>query len=294
MNETKKIASPIAGCMRWGKWGANFDTYSYRQIIDACLQNDIVSFDHADIYGDYTTEKEFGNALKENASIRNKIKIITKSGIQLLSENRLQHSIKSYNTSAKHIITSVEQSLKNFSTDYLDIFLIHRPDILLHPAEIAEAINLLKQQGKIIQFGVSNFAPHQIDMLNKFISIEYNQTEISIIHLQPFTNGTLDKCLQHNIIPMAWAALGGGLFVDDSHPRFRSIYNVAHELAEKYVTGINQILIAFLLLHPSQIVPIVGTTKIERLLQAKEASTIHLQREDWYKLWVASTGEDVE
>lgn len=289
----QKLSSPIAGCMRWGKWGANYSTAEYRKMIDACLQNGITTFDHADIYGDYTTEEEFGNALKQAPALRLQMQLISKCGIQMLTDNRPEHQIKSYNTSAKHIIQSTEKSLQNFGTDYLDILFIHRPDPLLNPTEVAEAITQLKQQGKVKHFGVSNFLPHQTETLQKYISIEFNQIEISIIHLASFNDGTLEHCLQHNITPMAWSPLGGGLFTDENHPRFRSIAATAFQLAEKYNTGVNQILVAWLLTHPSKIIPVVGTTKVERLLQAKEANNIHLLREDWFKLWIASTGEDV-
>lgn len=287
------VISPIAGCMRWGKWGANFTTYDYEIIINQCIENGITAFDHADIYGDYTTEAEFGEAIKHKHSLRQQIKLITKCGIQMVCEERPHHQIKSYNTSKEYIIQSVEQSLKNFYTDYLDVLLIHRPSPLLNPLEIAEAITQLKQQGKIRQFGVSNFLPQQVEALKKCIEISYNQIELSIIHLKPFTDGTLDNCLQNNIRPLAWSPLGGGVLNDDEHPRFRSIFSTAQQLAEKYNTGINQILIAFLLKHPTKILPVVGTTKIERLIQVKEASSILLSNEDWFKLYTASIGEEV-
>lgn len=287
------FSSPIAGCMRWGKWGAGFTTTEYLMIIEECLHNGITSFDHANIYGDYTTEAEFGAALKQVPSLREQIQLITKCGIQITSANRPLHQIKSYNTGKEYIIASAEQSLKNFQTDHLDVLLIHRPDPLLNPEEVAEAITTLQEQGKILHFGVSNFLPHQVDLLQKFIPVQYNQLEVSILHLQPFVNGELDHCLQYNIVPMAWAPLGGGLLNDDTHSRYRSIAATASELAAKYLTGVNQILIAFLLAHPSKIIPVVGTTKIERLLQAKEASNVNLEREDWFKLYIASLGEDV-
>lgn len=293
MKISSVIKAPIAGCMRWGKWGAGFSTKEYRQLIDSCLENGIRSFDHADIYGDYTTEAEFGEALKESPSLRTEIRIITKCGIQMVTPNRSSHEIKSYNTSATHIIRSVEQSLENFGTDHLDLLLIHRPDPLLHPVEVAGAIDHLKQQGKILQFGVSNFLPHQVDMLAKYTTVEYNQVEISILHLAAFINGVLENCMKHQIVPMAWAPLGGGALNDDTHPRFRSIITVATSLASKYECGVNEILITWLHTHPSGILPVIGTTKIERLIQAKNAATIQMEKEDWFKLWTASTGEDV-
>lgn len=287
------VISPIAGCMRWGKWGANFTTYDYEVIINQCVENGITAFDHADIYGDYTTEAEFGEAIKHKHSLRQQIKLITKCGIQLVCDERPQHQIKSYNTTKDHIIQSVEQSLKNFYTDYLDVLLIHRPSPLLNPIEVAEAVTQLKQQGKIRQFGVSNFLPQQTEALKNCVEISYNQIELSIIHLKPFVDGTLDNCLQNNIRPMAWSPLGGGLLSENAHPKFRAIYSTASLLAEKYNTGVNEILIAFLLKHPGKILPVVGTTKTERLLQVKEAANILLSDEDWFKLYVASSGEEV-
>lgn len=287
------LSSPVAGCMRWGKWGANFSTYDYRQLIDQCLSIGVNSFDHADIYGDYTTEEEFGEALKEDKTIRPQIKLITKCGIQMVTENRPEHNIKSYNTSKKHIIRSAEQSLKNFGTDYLDVLLIHRPDPLLDPAEIAEAIQSLQIQGKVRSFGVSNFLPHQVNMLRKWVQIDYNQIEVSIIRTSPFSNGILDNCIENNIVPMAWAPLGGGLLTDDLHPHFRSISHAAHLLSEKYAMGLNEMLIAWLNTHPAGILPVIGTTKAERLEQAKKAASIKLTREDWFLLMKAAMSEDV-
>lgn len=291
--KTIPISSPIAGCMRWGVWGAAFNTYQYRQMIEACLQYGIVSFDHADIYGDYTTEADFGNALKEDRALRQQLKLITKCGIQMVTPNRPQHTIKSYNTSKEHIIGSVERSLRNFGTDYLDVLLIHRPDPLMDPREVASAVAQLKKEGKILAFGVSNFLPHQTDLLAAHTDVEYNQVEISVIQLNAFSDGTLENCMKHNITPMAWAPLGGGLFTDESHPNFRAITAAAVTLAEKYNTGLNEILLAWLHTHPSGIIPVIGTTRIERLLQAKKAAEITLEREDWFSLLRASKNEEV-
>lgn len=291
--KTITITSPVAGVMRWGVWGANFNIAQYREMIETCLQYGIFAFDHADIYGDYTTEEEFGAVLKENPSLRQHLKLITKCGIQMVSPNRPEHTIKSYNTSRDHIIRSAEQSLRNFGTDYLDVLLIHRPDPLLDPAEVAEAVEQLKQQGKILSFGVSNFLPHQTELLAKHTLIEYNQLEISLLQLQALSDGSLENCMKNKIIPMAWAPLGGGLFTDDSHPRFRAISATANQLAEKYNTGLNEILLAWLHTHPSGIQSVIGTTKIERLLQAKAAAAIRLEKEDWFALLLAAKGEEV-
>ncbi|WP_207495532.1 aldo/keto reductase [Aridibaculum aurantiacum] len=287
------ISSPIAGCMRWGSWGSNFSTYDYQQMIESCLQAGIHSFDHADIYGHYTTEAEFGAVIKSSPAIRENIKIITKCGIKLVAPTRAGHIIKSYDTSYHHIIASVNQSLENFHTDYIDVLLIHRPDPLLNPSEVARAVHDLKKAGKILQFGVSNFLPHQVNMLQKFITLEYNQVEISIMQMAALHNGVLENCLEHGIIPMAWAPLGGGLITDDLDEKNIRIASAAKLVAEKYNTGINQVLIAWLHTHPARIIPVVGSTKIERLQQAKEAEDLQLTREEWFILWRAATGDDV-
>lgn len=287
------IKAPIAGCMRWGKWGADFSFTDYSNVIEACIEAGITSFDHADIYGDYTTEAAFGKVLQSQSSIRTKIQIITKCGIVLPNPQSGIDAIKTYNTTARHIIQSAEQSLLHFGTDYIDVLLIHRPDPLMHPLEIAEAVHTLQQQGKILSFGVSNFLPHQLKMLSKYLKIEYNQIEASILHLHPFVDGTLDACIEHNITPMAWSPLGGGLINDDNHPRYRNIIQVATTIATRFNTGANEILIAWLHKHPSGILPVVGTTKMERLIQAKNAASIQLTNEDWFRLWVAARGEEI-
>lgn len=285
--------NPIAGCMRWGLWGANFSTEEYVQLIDTCISQGITGFDHADIYGDYTTEAEFGEALMQMPGIRKQLQIISKCGICMPAPGRPQYESKTYNTSAAHIIASAEQSLQNFHTDYIDLLLIHRPNPLLQPEEVAQAVTRLKEQGKILEFGVSNFLPHQSDALMRCVDVRYNQMEISIVHPAPFINGQLDHCLSHKIKPMAWAALGGGLLTEDTHPRFRSIMQEAAIMAQAYDTGINEILIAWLLKHPSGIIPVVGTTKLERLVQAKNASGITLTNDDWFRLYSASLGEEI-
>jgi len=283
---------PIVGCMRWGVWGENFTTSQYEQIINQCLEIELNIFDHADIYGHYTTEADFGNALKGNTSLRSQIKIITKCGINMLTPNRPHHAIKSYDTSAAHITKSVEQSLQNFHTDYIDTLLIHRPDILIDVEEVATTINALKNAGKIKSFGVSNFTTSQVALLHKYIPVEHHQVEISVTNLTAFDNGVLDQCQLENIEAQSWSPMGNGIFTEKTEQHAR-ILAEAENLSKTYECGINQILLAFLYAHPSQIVPVIGTTKFERISEAKKAMEIELKREDFYKLWSASTGKEV-
>lgn len=283
---------PIVGCMRWGVWGENFTTSQYEQKINQCLEIGLDFFDHADIYGHYTTEADFGKALKGNTSLRSQIKIITKCGINMLTPNRPQHAIKSYDTSAAHIIKSVEQSLQNFHTDYIDTLLIHRPDILIDVEEVGATITALKKAGKIKSFGVSNFTTSQVALLQKYIPVEHHQVEISVTNLNAFENGILDQCQLEKIEAQSWSPMGNGLFTENTEQHTR-ILAEADSLSKGYECNINQILLAFLYAHPSQIVPIIGTTKFERISEAKKAMEIELKREDFYKLWTASTGKEV-
>jgi predicted oxidoreductase len=287
-----KKQNPIIGCMRWGLWGAQFTTQQYEKLIQQCIEHGLNTFDHADIYGHYTTEADFGKALQNNSSLRNQIELITKTGIQMLTPNRPKHNIKSYNTSASHMMLSVENSLKNFHTDYIDTLLIHRPDILLDIHEIAEVIAVLKKQGKVKNFGVSNFTTSQVELLSSATSIQVHQVEISVTQLEAFENGVLDQCQIKNIQAQAWSPWGNGLF-ENVNPKHIRILEAANQLAAQYATGVNEILLAFLYAHPSKITPVIGTTKMERILQAKDAMQIDLSREDFYILWSASNGKEV-
>lgn len=283
---------PIVGCMRWGIWGENFTTSQYEQKINQCLEIGLDIFDHADIYGHYTTEAEFGNALKGNTNLRSQIKIITKCGINMLTPNRPQHAIKSYDTSAANITKSVEQSLQNFHTDYIDTLLIHRPDILIDVEEVGATIAALKKAGKIKSFGVSNFTTSQVALLQKYIPVEHHQVEISVTNLNAFENGILDQCQLEKIEAQSWSPMGNGIFTENTDQHSR-ILAQADSLSKEYECSINQILLAFIYAHPSQIVPVIGTTKFERISEAKKAMEIELKREDFYKLWTASTGKEV-
>lgn len=289
-----QLSPVISGCMKWGQWGVKYSTAQYLQLIEDCLNNKITSFDHADIYGDYTVEEEFGNAIKLKPHLRQQMQLISKCGIRRFTPNRPEHKINSYDTSKKHIIDSAERSLKNLQTDHLDLLLIHRPDALMHPHEIAEAFTQLKQQGKALHFGVSNFTPSQMDMITTAFNVEFNQIEVSVIKIDPFRDGTLDKCIQHNIRPMSWGSLGSGkLHGEDVDERGERIIAVAKILGEKYNASIDQILLAFVFKHPSGIIPVIGSTKIERLRSAYDASKMNIEREEWYMLWRASMGHEV-
>ncbi len=287
------LSKIIAGTMGWGTWGKNMSSQQVDKYIQKCIEIGVTTFDHADIYGDYTTEELFGKAL-DHKSLRDKIQLITKCGIKLVTPNRPEHRIKSYDTSASHIIKSVENSLKALQTDYIDILLIHRPSPLMNPEEIAETFTRLFQEGKVRHFGVSNFTPSQFDMLNKFYPLITNQIKISPLELTPFIDGTLDQMVTHKVKPMGYATLGGGAFFKkDCSKQIERIKTVVKELSEKYYCSVDQILTAWILKHPSQISPIIGTTNIDRMELAVKAIDIKLTDEEWFQIWEASTDREV-
>lgn len=282
----------VIGTMRLGKWGSNFSKSEYQQFIDECLVLGCDTFDHADIYGDYSTEAEFGEAIKGESNLRSSIKIITKCGIRRVCDARPEHYVKSYDSSVKHILDSVDTSLSNLNTDYIDLLLIHRPDYLMDPRDIAHAFTLLKESGKVLSFGVSNFSINQFDLLNSFFPLTTNQIEANLFNLNAFNNGTLNHCLYKKIVPQAWSPLGGGLlFNDKDNEQVKRVSEVIFKLSKKYDASADQILLAFLLKHPSGIVPVLGTSKIERIESSVNAKNIEITKMEWYELFQASTGE---
>ncbi len=293
--KTLQLSPLVMGTMRLGIWGVNMNTLALEQFIQACIEFGLNDFDHADIYGDYTTEEDFGKVLKGKSSLRDQLKLTTKCGIKMISGNRPSHKIKSYDSSADHIIASAERSLKNLHTDRIDLFLIHRPDFLMNPVEIAKAVDQLKGDGKILHFGVSNFSNSQIKMLNEYVNIENHQVEASPLFLDPFKDGTFDVCWKRNIVPTIWSPFGGGALFDQSIEDERTIRirGAISVLCEKYSATKDQIILSWLRSHPLGLIPILGTSKISRVGDAVKALEISITREEWYMIWEASTGHEV-
>jgi predicted oxidoreductase len=280
--------------MKWGEWGSRFSTKKYGDMIRQCIDLGVTSFDHADIYGNYTTEAEFGEALKETPSLRDQLQLITKCGICMVTPNRPAHQIKHYNTSTEHIVRSAERSLQNLHTDHIDLLLIHRPDPLMDPHEIAEAFLQLRDSGKVLHFGVSNFTPPHVAILHALFPVEVNQVEISLLHRDALYNGVLDQCIQEGIRPQSWSPLGGGrIHADAEEEPGRRIHAMSQILAEKYSARFDQILLAWLMHHPSGIQPVIGTTRIDRIQDAMLSRSIHMTREEWFMLLRAATGHEV-
>jgi predicted oxidoreductase len=281
----------VAGTMTWGVWGKNCSENEMIDLMHIYLENGITTFDHADIYGDYTTESTFGNAFRESKIGREKIQLISKCGIQLPSEAR-KNSLKHYDYSKIYIVNSVEQSLKNLQTDYLDLLLLHRPSPLMQVDEIAEAIFSLEKEGKILDFGVSNFNNLQCELVATKTKINYNQIQFSLTHHEPMSDGSLDYMKIQQITPMAWNPLGAVFKGNDAQSQ--RIMKTATPLAVKYNVTVAILLLGWILRHPSGILPVCGTTDKNRITQLMKATQIELELKDWFALWTASKGEEVD
>ncbi|QTY26593.1 aldo/keto reductase family oxidoreductase [Flavobacterium sp. CS20] len=278
----------IQGCMTWGVWGKNFNTSEMAKRISENVDIGVTTFDHADIYGNYTTEKAFGQAFQQSELQRNKIQLISKCGIQLINEERDSY-VKHYNYDSSYIIKQAEQSLKNLKTDYLDLFLLHQSSPLMQNNEILEAVTQLKKQGKIKAFGVSNFTPQQIDYISQNIEVSANQIECSLTHTQPIDDDTLLYHQQNNITTMAWSPLGESLKLGENSVLKQNL----NKLSKQYNCSISQLVLAWLLHHPAQIYPVIGTTNPKRVKAALGSLDITLKHQDWFVLYEAARGHEV-
>lgn len=297
---------PVCSRIATGFWRLNHWGFSYDHIFDfvhECIDLGITTFDHADIYGDYTCEQQFGKALSENGnkvipySLRNNMQIVTKCGIRLQhSKTRPGIEHQHYDTDKGYIITSVEHSLHYLCTDYIDLLLIHRPDALMNADDVAEAFIQLRNSGKIQHFGVSNFNPSQVALLQSRLpfSLVTNQIECSVLAIEPLHDGTLDQCQMMGMNPMAWSPYGGGeLFYAKTEKTMR-VKKVLEQIGlELGGYRPEQVALSWLLRHPSGIFPVLGTGKIERIQSAVASVDIQLDREQWYRIWSASTGSAV-
>ncbi len=281
------LSKIISGTMTWGVWGKNLDENAMITLINCCLENEISTFDHADIYGNYTTEASFGNAFANANFGREKVQFISKCGIQTEARNAIKH----YDLSKEYIVWSVENSLKNLKTDYLDVLLLHRPSPLMQADEIVEAIEKLKSEGKIIDFGVSNFTPSQCELIQTRTKISCNQIQFSVTDFDAMNNGSLDFMQVNKIVPMAWNPLGS-VFKTDSEKTSR-IEKFANKLTEKYKVEIDVLLLAWIIKHPARILPVVGTTGLNRISKLMKAIEIDMDLEDWFGLYTASLGTKV-
>lgn len=280
-----------AGAWRLAEWGL-----SPRQRLDwveACLDLGITTFDHADIYGHYTVEALFGEALALSPGLRQRMQIVSKCGIKLVGEPRPAYRIKSYDTSPGHVRASVEHSLKALRTDHLDVLLIHRPDALMDAAELAGVFTRLRDEGKVLHFGVSNHTPAQFALLNAHIPLVTNQIECSPLHLDPLHDGSFDQAQALGFSPMIWSPLAGGRLFTGADEASARVREVLSSLAGPWGTSPEAVAIAWLLRHPSRPIPVLGSRRVDAYAQAVEALRLNMDRESWWRVWSAGAGRAV-
>ena len=271
-----------------------------RRAVASAYEAGYTLFDLADIYCDGWAETILGQALQETPAMRAGMVIATKCGIRKAGEPMADAPYR-FDFSAAHIEASCESSLRRLGIETIDLYQLHRPDYLMHPEEIAEAFVRLKAAGKVREFGVSNFRPSQVSALQKTcpMRLMVNQVEISLARLATFEDGTLDQCLAEKIIPLAWSPLAGGQLGDGARRllpsqedyRIKPVVAALDMVGKKYGVNRTVLALAWLLKHPSNIIPIVGSTNPTSIRQARRALEIDLSREDWYRLLEAARGE---
>ncbi|HSL86624.1 MAG TPA: aldo/keto reductase [Bacteroidales bacterium] len=294
MSDTLTMDRIIHGHWRLMDWKMTRE--ELLRFVEEVMDLGITTVDTADIYGGFSCEEAFGEALKIKKGLREKLTIVTKCGIVFPCENRPQYKTHHYDNSRKHILMSAERSLKNFGTDYLDLLLIHRPSPFMDPAEVSEAFRELYQSGKVRNFGVSNYNPSQFELLSSYVEypLVTNQVEISPMNVDVFKDGTMDSIMTRGLYPMAWSPLAGGEIFTGSSDKAINVRNMLLSIGEKYEEDrIDTLAYAFLLSHPANILPIVGSGKIEHIRNALDALNINFSSEDWLSVYKASIGNNL-
>lgn len=289
---------PIFSQLVYGTWRVLDDSASATPQnmvarLHKCIELGITTIDTAEIYGLYRVEEFLGQALKLDSTLRNKLEIVTKSGIYVPCEFHPDRKTAFYNASAERLIKSAEKSMRFMGIDHIDLLLVHRPDWLTSAEETATGLNKLLKDGKIRAAGVSNYNVHQFDLLNSLMDqpLATNQVEFHLLHMDPIYDGVFDQCQKQRVKPMAWSPLAGGRLMDPANEAGQRLRKAAEGLSAKYGgASLDQLAYAWILAHPSAPLPVIGTNKIERLESAAQAAAIKLEREDWYALWTAAKG----
>ncbi|NOD89745.1 MULTISPECIES: aldo/keto reductase family oxidoreductase [unclassified Ruegeria] len=290
LSDSLEMSRLVYGMWRLGD-DADTSTGHVEAKIQACLDQGITTFDQADIYGGYAAEAVLGNALRANPSLRQKMEIVTKCDIIAPVGRYADAKVKYYDTSRAHIVKSVDTSLTEMAIDHIDLLLIHRPDPLMDHHETGAALDEVVASGKVGAVGVSNFRPWDWSLLQSAMKTKLvtNQIEISLGEISPFTNGDLAFHQQHGHPIMAWSPLGGGLLMAGNPP----VGIVADEIAAECGVDRAAVAVAFLLAHPANILPVMGTNNLGRIKTISDALKVKLDRESWYRLYEAALGHEV-
>ena len=289
-NATSALSTIVAGLWRSVEWR---QPVSERvRWIEQALALGITAFDHADIYGGYQAEALFGEALRAAPGLRDRLQLVTKCGIRLVSEAqgvRMKH----YDTSARYVRGQVEASLRNLATDRLDLVLIHRPDALMDAAALADTFATLTREGKVLHWGVSNHSVSQFALLHARHALATNQVELSPLALGALDDGTLDQAQQLGLRPMIWSPLAGGRLLRGDDAPARRVRVALQPIAARLGASLATLAYAWILRHPSRPHVITGSGRIDGLREAVAALDVRLDAEDWYAIWTAGAGHAV-
>ena len=306
---SEELSCVIQGCMGLARdWDGDPNGEAARRVfraLDTALECGIDFFDHADIYGAGRCEELFGHWLAANPQVRERIFVQTKCGIR--------PDIRGYDFSAAHIRQSVDKSLERLQVEHLDCLLLHRPDVLMRPDEVAGAFDSLHAAGKVRHFGVSNHHAGLVELLRAHLNqpIVANQVQLNLFHTgmldagpdwnvqgsEVLPDATIPYCMQHKITVQAWSPMAGGLLAgapcaadDRRAERVAAVWPVVQELAKQKDASTEAIVLAWLLHHPARIQPIIGTVNPKRIEASCRAVDVVLSKEEWYRLYVAGRG----
>lgn len=291
MHNPAGLSPIVAGAWRLAEW--QWTPQQRLAWIEGNLDIGVTSFDHADIYGGYSVESLFGEALALRPALRSRMQLVSKCGIRLVAPARPNHQVKHYDTSAAHVRASVEHSLRALRTDHLDLLMIHRPDALQDYDELADVFATLRREGKVRHLGVSNFAPHQLAPLHRRLPLATHQIELSPLQRSALHDGVLDQCQDLGLRPMIWSPLAGGRIFTGQDESARRLRATLETLAAQHGIHVTTLVIAWVLRHPSQPLPILGSRRIEVAQQAMAALPLRLDAQTWWQIWTAATGHEV-
>jgi predicted oxidoreductase len=291
LSETLELSRVVYGMWRIGD-DADTSPAHVQAKIEACLAQGITTMDQADIYGGYTAEAILGSGLKTAPLLRGKIEIVTKCGIVAPAGRHSSARVKHYDTTADHINKSVEASLRDMGTDYVDLLLIHRPDPLIDAEETGRALDALVTTGKVRAVGVSNFRPWDFSLLQSAMTsrLATNQIEMSLLATDSFTNGDLAFLQEKHVSPMAWSPLGGGSLFSGAHGATTA---ALERIGREQGVDATAVAIAWLLRHPAKIMPVLGTNNLQRIKTAADAMRVTIDRQTWFELYTLAIGSEV-
>ena len=290
LNKEVSLSRIVYGMWRLGD-DENTSPEHVRAKIDASLDQGITSFDQADIYGGYEAEEILGNALS-GSTLRNRMEIVTKCDIIAPVGRYADARVKYYDTSRAHIMASVDHSLRLMGIDHIDLLLIHRPDPLMDHHETGAALDEVIASGKVRSIGVSNFRPYDWELLQSAMKNQLvtNQIELSVLAHDSFVNGDVAFHQRIGTPLMAWSPLAGGALFSGDYP---DVMSVLSKVASQNNVDETAVAIAWLLAHPSRILPVLGTNSLERIKGMSAALDVKMDRQTWYEIYTAALGREV-